>query len=189
MEIIIRDAAFPIVKDLMSILHGDVVEVAETIGALYKKITGVSDQIFFAKFTLFLKCGFGMDASELRKFSAKLAEDESFQSGFRILNIIDQIRSLDSIKYISNATRAFLYCYIDKEMYFRLCGVIVNLLPEDVDFIIENHGNRDMKYTYSAVALESNQLIYKSVMGDDARCCFLPLEDILYKYVLTYDDR
>lgn len=178
----------PVTQELIRILTGDVGEILESMASIKDQLTGISDEILFSKFYLFLNSAFHMDQEELRRFSAKLAEKESFQNSFRLLCIIDHIRDLQNVKYISNVTRAFINGFINKEIYFRLCEVIANLLPEDVEFIIANHGKRDLQYTYSAVSLESNQLMYKSVMGKDARCCFLPLEVKLYEYALMYDE-
>ncbi len=184
----IKSGMDDVLSDSVEILLGDYGTMINLIRKLPGNFIGIRDKLYWLKFRAFLQGTFRYNAESLRKFSEKLANENAGVDCIRIISTIDQIRQIDSIKYISNLTRAFINDYIDKEMYFRLCDVILKLLPGDIEYIISNINKRDLEYNYNAVALESNQLMYKSIMGKDARCCFLPLARKLYEFALTYDD-
>lgn len=126
-------------EELVSaIAGGDISALGKLIKDICNSPYFVREQIFWQNFIDYLDNACE-DEEELRKLSAKLAEDgNSYENTKRIIKIIDDVGTKKKTVYISNLTRACCMGNISVSKFFKLSQCIVRLTDEDLMFLCDN---------------------------------------------------
>lgn len=186
----IVDNSVDFLSDAISGLLGDPVSVGKIIFTLAKSPFFVRDRIFWAKYECFLSGVYASD-EDRTAFCAKLNEEGKGQeNAVRILDCVDHVDTEQKVKYIINASRSVSANFISLTDYFRICNAIKSNIQEDLQFLSDNIGEKDLDYSQSVQSLLSTGLMYQSVMDGNGgqKYSFTPLADMVDRFAVSFDD-
>lgn len=134
-------SAQDLIEELVSLLLNEASIPVKIAATSVKTAISFRDAFFWEKFKRLLKGG-DLNEEDRAKFYGKL-EDENKEkkreNARRIIQIIDSAETEKKMDFIVNATFSFVYSYIDKTTYFRICNVINDTLQEDLEFLQRNY--------------------------------------------------
>lgn len=189
----VKEASSNFLEDAIEGILGNPIAIAKLIIGITKSPFFIREQIFWAKFEMFLSGVYTSD-EECANFSKFLTEDGTNRDNpHRLLACIERAETKDKIQYLINASRALSACFINLSDYFRVCHQITHNLDEDLRFLKENLTNTHISYNYSIEGLLSSGLVYQS--GIDANeghegqlYAFTAIAEIVDRFALSYSD-
>lgn len=148
----------------------------------------IREALFWEKFTKYLN-GVFLEKDDIRKLSAIFADNkEKDDYARRIIKVIDDLDSISKVKYVINLTRALLMEHIEKTEYYRLCNALRNTFEEDIQYLNQNIGEKNLKDDIHIRFLQQNGLAEQIVITSEGNneFEFTPLANMLDKYGLDY---
>lgn len=117
---------------------GDMTAPIQLFAKIGKVVLTIPDICFYKKFESFLKYNqFSEDEyAELSDWIVSYGEKE--ENALRIINYINNAKSMKKIHYYSNVTRCALSFKLNMSLYFRICNVIDFVFEEDLKFLADN---------------------------------------------------
>lgn len=178
--------------DVIDTALGDPAAAVKLVVALGKSPFLFREKMFYSKLEKFIN-GVYLDEKDKDKLRKKLAENENdTENVMRLISCIDKIDTEQKINYLINATRCLINDYIDRNVFFRICHIIMNTVEEDLLFL-QTHivdDNESYDYSINVQGLLTSGLVYTSVMdvNGHSQYAFLELAKILDQYSLSSDD-
>lgn len=130
-----------LIEELVSLLLNEAAMPVKIAATFVKTAVSFKEAFFWKKFSRLLEGG-DLSEEERAKFYGKLEdenEEKKRENARRIIQIIDSAETEKKMDFIVNATFSFVYSYIDKTTYFRICNVINDTLQEDLEFLQRNY--------------------------------------------------
>ena len=187
-------------KNLIRAASGNAVAAAEALEFFLQAPVFLRECLFWEKFSMYLN-GVFIEEDDIRKLGEVFRENKEKEDyARRIIKIIDDIDTLNKVKYIINLTRALTRNLIKKSDYYRLCYTVRSALQEDLTFLIMNINDDHLKNSIHVDFLKQNGLVKPSVTFIDGgnfdetetedeerdEFKFTLLAKMLYKFGLVY---
>ena len=149
------------VENTVSAIFGDPVAAVKALGFLFKSPVLIQSYIFWEKFSMYLD-DILTDDEEIRKLSAVFADnDEREEYARRVISTVDKIETRQKVRFIINLTRSLTNQFICKSDYYRFLWCIANTSYEDLRYLSDNIGRREIADNIHLRFLEMNGLATK----------------------------
>lgn len=184
----IRDDGFDFLANTIDALLGDPVSAGKVIMALGRSPFLLREKLFWGKVEQYLN-GVYIGDEDRAKLCARLTRDGAdSENTKRLIECIDRAETSRKIQYLINVTRCLLSDFINLETFFRICRAISGSLDEDLHFLRQHIGEKDLPYNDNVQGLYSAGLMYSSLIGEDTRYSFTPIAFDVDRYAVSYDD-
>lgn len=180
--------------DLASLCYDAVTGNPFALAQIMTKVAGtcflIPNALFVTKLTGFLN-GVELSEKDREKMRKKLGPDGSSEYAHRLVELINQCESERKVKYLSNATRALIDDCIDRQLYFRVCNVVTQLIEEDLVFLRDHvlEGDRTYPYSIEVQSLASMGLMLQRARADASLdYTFTSLAKQVDQYTVSFGD-
>ena len=152
----------------------------------------IPDICFYKKLEVFLKYN-QLSDDKCAELSAWIASDgEKEENALRIINYIDNAKSMKKIHYYSNVTRCALTFKLNMSLYFRICNIIDFIFEEDLKFLAENiidNYDKIFEPNYCTQSLHAVGLMdFNDKMYDFSKYKFNKMAKLVDICAISFDD-